>query len=129
MKALFIAAAIFIVSSCGSDEVTVGNKTTMEVNDTFHAGRILKGEKINAKFTVKNTGTYPLVIADVKVACSCTLASKPEEPIAPGESAVIEAVVDTEKTGAGAITKAVTIVSNTTPSTRDVLIKATVMNN
>lgn len=129
MKALFIAAALFIVSSCGSDEVAIGNKTTMEVNESFDAGKVIKGEKITAKFTVKNTGSYPLVIADVKVACSCTLASKPEEPIAPGESAVIEAVVDTEKTGSGALTKAVTIVSNTTPSTRDVKINATVVNN
>ena len=129
MKAVLMVATLFLFVACSSNEVAIGNKTTMEVNESFDAGRVIKGEKITAKFTVKNTGGYPLVIADVKVACSCTLASKPEDPIAPGESAVIEAVVDTEKTGSGALTKAVTIISNTTPSTTDVLIKATVVSN
>lgn len=117
-----------IVASCSSNEVVMGNKTTMEVEKTFEAGKVIKGEQIKAKFTVTNTGDYPLVIADVKVACSCTLASKPEDPIAPGESAVIEATVDTGKTGEGAIHKSVSIVANTIPATTVVVISAMVGN-
>jgi hypothetical protein len=126
MKNTLAFLSLIILASCGSNEVVMGNKTTIEVNKSFQAGKVMKGEIIKAKFIVKNTGDYPLIIGDVVVACSCTLASKPEEPIAPGDSAVIEATVDTGKTGGGAINKSVTIVANTVPSSTVVVINATV---
>lgn len=128
MKNIVALVLLVVLASCSSNELVMGNKTTMEVEKTFEAGKVLKGELVKAKFTIKNTGDSPLVIADVNVACSCTLASKPEEPIAPGEIAVIEATVDTGKTGEGAIHKSVTIVANTVPSATIVIINATVVN-
>lgn len=119
---------LLLLVGCGSDELVIGQKTTMEVNKKFDAGQVVKGENVKAVFTVENTGDYPLVISAVTVACSCTLASKPEEPIAPGESATIEATVDTQKTGSGLITKNVTIVANTIPSSTVVQIQANVVN-
>ena len=79
-----------------------------------------------AKFKIKNTGDYPLVIAEVKGSCSCTVAEYPEEPLAPGEKATILAHVNTDKTGAGILNKSVSIVSNTEPSITRVVIKANV---
>jgi hypothetical protein len=132
MKCTFLAIGIGVLSlmsSCtGSDKVAVGQKTTMVVNPVFDAGWVVKGEIIKAKFIVKNTGDYPLVIAEAKPSCSCTIASKPEDPILPGKTGVISAHVDTDKTTLSIISKTVRIVANTEPGTTEVLIKARVRN-
>jgi len=132
MKAILfinLLAISVLVSSCGGrDVVEVGNKTSMEVEPVFDAGKVLKGEKIDAEFKIKNTGSYPLVVAEVKGSCTCTVADKPEDPIMPGDSYVIRAYVDTERTGTGAISKSITIVANTDPSVSNVVVKAIVMN-
>lgn len=126
-KLLFIAPAFFMLFACTETEmVEVGNKTTMVVDPVFDGGEVVKGEIISAKFVVRNTGSYPLVIADVKGSCSCTVADRPEDPIQPGEEAVIKADVDTDRTSTGEITKSVRIVANTEPSVTEVAIKATV---
>jgi len=127
MKLIILVAGMFVFGACSTDEVVVGNKTTIEVNKVFDAGQVIKGEKINAKFVVKNTGKYPLVIAEISPSCSCTVMDKPEEPIAPGESTVIKASVDTEKTGEGTLVKTVSLTCNTEPSTTVVRIEATVV--
>ncbi|MFA7274385.1 MAG: DUF1573 domain-containing protein [Crocinitomicaceae bacterium] len=123
----FIVAAFFLGSCGGSDVVEVGNKTTMEIEPVFDAGKVMKGEKIDAEFNVKNTGDYPLVLAEVKGSCTCTVADKPKDPIMPGEEFKIRAYVDTDRTGTGAINKLITIVANTDPSISTVAVKAIVM--
>jgi hypothetical protein len=110
-KLLFIAPAFMLLFACTETQtVEVGNKTTMVVDPVF----------------VRNTGSYPLVIAEVKGSCSCTVAERPEDPIQPGEEGVIKADVDTERTSTGEITKSVRIVANTEPSVTEVAIKAMV---
>lgn len=123
---LFFVAAALLFSCTNTEVVEVGNKTSMMVDPVYDAGEVVKGELIIAKFKVENTGNFPLVIADVKGSCSCTVASKPEDPIQPGEVGVITAEVDTERTSTGVITKSVRIVANTEPSVTEVAIKATV---
>jgi len=126
-KILFISSVLFLFSACsGSDKVEIGNKTTMVVNPVYDGGTVVKGELITAKFVVENTGKYPLSISEVKGSCTCTVAEKPEEPILPGKTGIIKAVVDTDRTSAGMISKSVRIVANTEPSVTEVAIKATV---
>lgn len=117
----------FILLSCGENRnVQVGNKTTMEVEPIYDAGNVLKGEVITAKFTLKNSGDYPLWVSEVKGSCSCTVAEYPQEPIQPGESGEVLAHVDTQKTAAGSLNKGVRIVANTDPSITQVVVKANV---
>lgn len=116
MKALFFIGTLFLFSACGGDEAMIGNRTTAEFESVYNAGKVAKGEIIKAKIKVKNTGDYPLVVGDVEVACSCTLASKPEGPIKPGETGVVEASVDTDKVGMGKFSRDIRIIANTTPS-------------
>jgi hypothetical protein len=125
---LFFASIILIQSCGGSDKVEIGNKTTMEVNLVFDAGKVVKGEVIDAKFTIKNTGDFPLVIGDVKGSCSCTVAEKPEEPILPGEEGIVKAHVTTQSANAGVLAKMVNIVANTEPSRTEVVIRATILD-
>jgi hypothetical protein len=128
-KILFLLPlfALLFTACSGSSEVEIGNKTTMEIEPVYDAGKVLKGEKIDARFTIKNTGNYPLIIAEIKGSCTCTVADSPEDPIMPGDSYVVKAVVDTDRTGMGSISKGVSIVANTEPSITTVAVKATVL--
>jgi hypothetical protein len=76
----------------------------------------MKGEVINAKFKVTNTGDYPLIIGEVTPSCSCTVAEEPEEPIQPGESSEIIAQVKTDNLSAKKIQKMITVMANTVPN-------------
>jgi hypothetical protein len=126
MKKLIALCSIAFLFACSSNggEVEVGKKTTLEVNDIFDAGTVVKGEVIRAVFTVKNTGDYPLVFGEVRPSCSCTVADKPSAPIQPGESTKIIAKVNTANVTSKEVTKSVTIMTNTTPSTKVLIIKA-----
>jgi hypothetical protein len=124
-----ITALAIIFSSCtGESEATVGQYTEVEFDEVFDAGTVAKGEIVRAKIAIKNVGNYPLVIANVKPACSCTVPSYDTDPVPPGETAYIHAEVDTDKTGKGIINKPITITANTRPSTTKVTIKATVID-
>lgn len=124
-KYVYIAFALGLFA-CTNEEskVEVGEKTTLTVNEIFDAGTVVKGEEIKAVFVVKNTGDYPLVFGDVRPSCSCTLASKPEKPVAPGKSTKIVAKVNTANAHSKSIMKSVTILTNTEPSTHVLMIKA-----
>lgn len=118
----------FIFFSCnGESAAEIGQYTTIEVAPEYDAGTVGKGEIVKAKIEVKNTGDYPLVLAEVKGACTCTVSSFDQSPISPGETTVIEAEIDTNKTGKGLITKSVTINANTRPSSSKVVISAKVV--
>lgn len=116
MKFLFITFLILLFTSCGNDVATIGNKTTVEYENVYDAGKVAKGEIIKAKIKLKNTGEYPLVIGDVEVACSCTLASKPDAPIKPGEVGYVKASVDTDKIGAGKFSRDIRVIANSKPT-------------
>jgi hypothetical protein len=121
MRILFISLILIfgaLVSSCKTEplEAEIGQKTSMKITKVFNAGERVKGEKINAKFEVENTGRYPLVFGEIKGSCRCTVAEKPEAPILPGKKGVIKAVVDTEKFDSGyQLNKVVTVMANTVP--------------
>jgi hypothetical protein len=74
------------------------------------AGTVAKGDRVEAVFTVKNSGTQDLVISDARPSCGCTVASF-DRTIKPGQTGKITASVDT-KNFSGPITKTVSVVSN-----------------
>jgi hypothetical protein len=122
---LVLVATLF---SCGGeDELIIGNKTSMEVKRVHDAGEVIKGEMIIAKFEVTNTGDYPLILAQVRPSCSCTVSDFTEEPIQPGEKGMITAHIDTDKVGTGIISKNVHVTANTEPSITQLKIKAKVI--
>ena len=122
----FLAAGLF--SSCGSkNEVEVGFKTTMTVESVFDAGKVAKGEVIQAKFNVENTGDSPLILSDVKGSCSCTVADWSKDPIAPGKTGYIKAEVNTQEFQFGPITRSITVLANTTPAATKIAVKANII--
>ncbi len=128
MKKIIVAFSLgILLFSCSDNNVSVGNKTTLEVNEVVEKGDVMWGEDVKASFMVKNTGDYPLILAEISGSCSCTVAEYPKDPIAPGDEVEIKAVVKTDKAGAGPLVKDVRIVANTDPSLTTVLIKANVI--
>lgn len=77
---------------------------------TIDAGEIAYGFDETWTFTLTNTGDEPLVISRVKTSCGCTTSSKPDGPIAPGQSEEIVVKYDTKRVGP--IRKSITIYSN-----------------
>jgi Protein of unknown function (DUF1573) len=122
-----LTLTIFLNSCNSNDKIEVGNKTTMEITKEFKAGNIILGEEIEAVFKLKNTGNYPLIIAEVKGSCSCTVADYPEDPIAPGETEEITATVRTDNAAPGQLSKEVRVVANTEPSLSVLNIRANVI--
>lgn len=123
-----IAFICLLLASCSETESKIGQKTTIEVEQKFDAGEVIKGEIINAKFTIKNTGNYPLIISTVSPSCACTVPSYPEDPIQPGDSGEIVAQVNTDK-ASGTINKTIMIVANTEQPIEPLVIHAIVLRN
>ena len=73
-------------------------------------GVVPKGDKIAQDFVLKNEGTAPLEITDVRPACGCTVAEF-DKTIAPGQSGRVHAVIDTS-TFNGPIAKGVAVFTN-----------------
>lgn len=89
-------------------------------------GTIEKGSDGVRKFEFTNTGNEPLIISRVYSTCGCTVPKKPEAPIAPGESDVIEVKYDTKRVGP--IRKTITVYSNASPVPFPLKIKGTIVD-
>ena len=66
-------------------------------NDVIDYGEIAKGSDGIRTFEFTNVGDAPLVISNVKSSCGCTVPSKPDGPVAPGESSAIQVKYDTKR--------------------------------
>jgi len=72
------------------EEVKKLPKTTMEVPDTkFIFGAMIDGDKARHTWKIKNTGSNPLLIANVQTSCGCTAPFYPKDPILPGQEGEI----------------------------------------
>lgn len=89
--------------------------------EVFDYGSIDQGEKVEYKFTFKNTGTKELVITNATASCGCTMPSYPFIPIAPGEEGYIGVIFDS--TGKlGKQKPMITITTNANPSTHKIYL-------
>ena len=116
MKNIFFLAVIIFAAACngGTDTKTAATTdtpakandalsdsttyTTIEWIDSMHQnlGKIKEGEVPEITWKFKNTGNKPLVVINAQGTCGCTVAEKPEQPVAPGETGVIKAKFNSE---------------------------------
>ncbi len=121
MMILFIGLVSFAVKA-QDGKAEIEFKT-----EVIDYGEIAKGSDGVRQFEFKNTGDAPLVISRVYSSCGCTIPKKPEAPIAPGETGVIEVKYDTKRVGP--IRKTITVTSNAASSpTMAIKIKGTVLS-
>jgi hypothetical protein len=91
--------------------------TTIQWIDTVkHIGKVSEGEKVEIAYKFINTGSHPLVISSVEASCGCTIAEKPEAPVAPGKEGFIKASFDS-KGRIGSNHKTLTVHANTAQAT------------
>ncbi len=95
-------------------------------NELYDFGEITQGEKVKFTYKFKNTGKANLVISSAKGSCGCTVPDWPRKPIAPGESAEIRVVFNSEGKS-GKQHKKVSVVANTQPSTSVVALTGNII--
>lgn len=95
-------------------------------NETIDYGTIPHNADGKREFVLTNNGNKPLIIESTQGSCGCTVPTKPEGPIAPGERGVIGVKYATDRVGQ--FTKTVTVKSNATGNPTKVLtIKGNVL--
>lgn len=90
-------------------------------------GEIAANSDGNRVFTFKNVGKAPLIISKVKGSCGCTVPTKPDKPIMPGETGEIKVKYATNRIGP--FSKTVTITSNAYEDTKILRIKGRVLES
>ncbi|MFN8414863.1 MAG: DUF1573 domain-containing protein [Cytophagaceae bacterium] len=94
---------------------------------SYDFGKVKEGnDTLWHSFIIKNTGTVPLEIKDVKTSCDCTLAQWPSTPIAPGKTAVIKGGFKIEGKK-GEFEKNIIIMANTSPAVTIITIKGNIV--
>ncbi|MDN3596552.1 DUF1573 domain-containing protein [Zunongwangia endophytica] len=96
-------------------------------SETIDYGEIKKGSDGVRVFEFTNTGDIDLVIKDVTSSCGCTIPTKPESPVKPGETGKIEVKYNTNIPGP--IRKTVTVYSNAEEPTKALKIKGRVLDD
>ena len=114
MKQSIIALLLTFVAFAGSKtwaQPVLEKGAKIEFAKEVHDyGTINNGADGVCVFEFTNTGNEPLILANVKGSCQCTVPEWPKEPIAPGEKAKITVKYNTKNPGP--INKSVTITSN-----------------
>jgi len=119
-KLLFIA--VLIVSST----ISAQEKGVFQFeNETINYGVIARNSDGNRSFTFTNVGDEPIIITKVKGSCGCTIATKPSNPILPGETAEIGIKYATNRLGG--FLKTIIITSNASEISKVVRIKGNVV--
>ena len=95
--------------------------------DVIDYGDIAFNSDGNRVFKFTNIGKTPLIISQVKGSCGCTVPTKPEEPIMPGEVGEIKVKYATNRVGP--FSKTVTITSNASEQTKVLRIKGRVLKD
>ncbi len=94
----------------------------LELNPTvFDFQEVWQGMPAEGEFVVRNTGTAPLTL-QTRSSCGCTVATKPQSPLAPGETTTFKISYNTAR--AGAAHKTVTLTTND-PKQASVVINVT----
>lgn len=121
MKQLITILCIGLLSFAVDAQAKIEFKT-----DVIDYGTIEKGANGVREFEFTNTGNEPLIISKVSSSCGCTIPKKPEDPILPGKTGVIEVKYDTNRVNP--IRKTITVISNADTPTVALKIKGEVID-
>ncbi|MBA4198055.1 MAG: hypothetical protein C0459_10930 [Chitinophaga sp.] len=125
-KLIIISSIVSFFAACTNDNKVKDpmqkaltdstNFTTISWSDTLiDFGSHKQGEKVEVKFHCKNTGSKPLVLANVSPTCGCTIADYTKEPIAPSKEGLVTAVFNSDHF-CGNINKTIIATANTKPT-------------
>ena len=102
---------ILLLAIIGFQGFAQDKKAKIEFKQTeINYGTINKNADGTKIFEFTNTGDAPLIINRVKSSCGCTVPSKPNKPIMPGQSDKIVVKYNTHRVGP--FRKTITVYSN-----------------
>ncbi|WP_026452174.1 DUF1573 domain-containing protein [Aequorivita capsosiphonis] len=123
---LFFMASFLFCTALFAQEATQAEKGVFKFESSvIDYGTIAHNADGVRAFKFKNVGNAPIVITKVKGSCGCTVPTKPDGAIMPGESAEIGVKYATNRVGA--FTKTVTVTSNASEGTVVLKIKGNVL--
>ncbi len=133
--ALFLLSILFATTLSSCDKETKGIDTRLIENLTeikfereiIDLGKLSDGEKVTCSFKFRNSGQNDLIISSVSANCGCTVADYPRDPISPGEEGMITVTYDSSNSSGLRITKEISILTNTHPSSTKLRIVAEVI--
>ncbi|HET9744941.1 MAG TPA: DUF1573 domain-containing protein [Chitinophagaceae bacterium] len=98
---LFLVLFFLLINlSCGEKDTAKEEPPKPQIavikfqSESIDAGIVDGKTNVNVDFKFINTGTIPLVINEVRGNCHCVQGTKPEKPVAPGDSSVITVSFD-----------------------------------
>ena len=121
MKTILSFVAIFFIA------LTVNAQEFKFESEVIDYGKVPLGSEGIRVFEFTNVGDAPLIIKDVGSTCGCTVPTKPEKPVMPGEKGQIEVSYDTKRPGG--FTKTITIMSNAKSERKVLKIKGFIDKN
>mgnify|MGYP001556494817 FL=1 len=93
MKRLILLCAVvmgFALTS-GTASAQDNEKAEFKFNEEKRDfGKIPQGIPVTTEFVFTNVGTAPLILAEVRPTCGCTIADYTKTPVKPGEKGVIK---------------------------------------
>lgn len=120
------SSSVDSAASTESADSTNANSGVMEIeNNTYEFGTVKEGAVIEHVFNFKNTGTAPVILAQVSASCGCTTPEYTTDPVLPGKEGVIKVSFNTAGQ-VGVQQKIVTISSNASNPVQTVQLKGTV---
>lgn len=115
MKTILSFVAVFFIT------LTVSAQEFKFESETIDYGKVALGSDGKRVFEFTNVGEAPIIIKNITSPCGCTVPTKPEKPIMPGEKGQIEVSYDTKKPGG--FSKTLTIISNAKNERKRIKIK------
>ncbi len=86
-------------------------------------GSVNKGEQVKIVYRFQNTGTQPLIVAEVRPGCGCTaVLDFTKGAIAPGAEGVVTGSFDSNKGQPGDVRKTIFVTTNTRDKIKHTLI-------
>ncbi|WP_461451601.1 DUF1573 domain-containing protein [Mucilaginibacter sp.] len=90
MKKLLIILAV-IIGFASTAKAQDDQKPEFKFNEEKHDfGKIPQGTPVTTVFEFTNVGQSPLILADVRPTCGCTIADYTKTPVAPGAKGLIK---------------------------------------
>jgi hypothetical protein len=117
-KLLLICAAVLGFAFTATNASAQDNeKPEFKFNEEKHDfGKIPQGTPVTTVFEFTNIGKEPLILADVKPTCGCTIADYTKTPVKSGEKGVIK--ITYNAAAAMAFNKTIVVTSNAKTPTK-----------
>ena len=113
-KSLILLSVLFLIlyAPVSAQEEKLSKARIFLPDTRWDFGYVPVGSSVSHTFQAKNIGEDTLIIVRVRPGCACTMVPLTKDRLAPGETAELELIFDSEKIRKGKISKSVQITSN-----------------